>query len=256
MADLHIHSNYSDGSATIEQILDYVEQETELSLIAITDHDTIDGALLASRIVRHGGYHFDVIIGEEITTAHGDVIGLFLDKRIEPGQSLENTLEEIKKQGGLAIVPHPNLSFINVQKRYLVDILQKYPNIISGIELSSFILFDSKAKRNWQAFTQVHHLAAIAATDSHDLFTIGRAQTLFAGSSADDLYNALKQYKTKAWFSPLSFSEKLQFFRGVLKKQLQGELRGRIHTLIHTFPSFSSLKLALHTAKRYFNLPY
>ena len=79
-ADLHIHSNCSDGKPSIEEILEYVEHKTDLDVIAITDHDTIDGALLAQELMKRKKYRFEVIIGEEISTKRGHIIGLFLKK--------------------------------------------------------------------------------------------------------------------------------------------------------------------------------
>ncbi len=63
-ADLHMHSTYSDGMGTIEQILDYVEHQTSLDVIALTDHDVIEGALRARDLWAKGRYRFDFIVGE------------------------------------------------------------------------------------------------------------------------------------------------------------------------------------------------
>ena len=52
-ADLHIHSNFSDGAESIDEILEYVQEQTDLAVIAITDHDTIKGALLAKKIMKN-----------------------------------------------------------------------------------------------------------------------------------------------------------------------------------------------------------
>ncbi|HYX50877.1 MAG TPA: PHP domain-containing protein, partial [Ktedonobacteraceae bacterium] len=67
-ADLHMHSTYSDGIATIEQILHHVQQNTMLDVIAITDHDVIEGSLRARDLWTRGNYRFDYIVGEEVST--------------------------------------------------------------------------------------------------------------------------------------------------------------------------------------------
>src|SRR6266478_1431960 len=68
-ADLHMHSTYSDGLGTIQQILHHVQYNTRLDVIAITDHDVVEGALRARDLWLKGSYRFDFIVGEEITTS-------------------------------------------------------------------------------------------------------------------------------------------------------------------------------------------
>ena len=67
-ADLHMHSNYSDGIGTIQQILDYAQEQTRLDVIALTDHDVIEGSLRARDLWAKGSYRFDFIVGEEVST--------------------------------------------------------------------------------------------------------------------------------------------------------------------------------------------
>ncbi len=99
-ADLHMHSTYSDGSATIEQILEHVQSQTDLDVIAITDHDVIEGSLRARDLWTQGSYRFDFIVGEEVSTAEGHLLGLFVEKRIPPGLSMERSIDLIHEQGG------------------------------------------------------------------------------------------------------------------------------------------------------------
>src|SRR6266576_4612265 len=70
-ADLHIHSTYSDGIGTIEQILEHVRHQTDLDVIAITDHDVIEGSLRARDLWAQGEYRFDFVVGEEVSTYEG-----------------------------------------------------------------------------------------------------------------------------------------------------------------------------------------
>src|SRR2546426_4151171 len=92
MADLHMHSTYSDGLGTIEQILDYVQHETELDVIALTDHDVIEGALRARDLWAKGSYRFEFVVGEEVSTLEGHLLALFTEKRIAPFHSMEWTI--------------------------------------------------------------------------------------------------------------------------------------------------------------------
>src|SRR4030042_2383291 len=106
-ADYHIHTRYSDGKPTPQEVLDYVENHTDLAVIAITDHDTLEGALGAQKLMKGKNYRFELIIGEEMTSKDGHIIGLFLKERVEPGLSAEETVAAIKKQGGIVIAAHP-----------------------------------------------------------------------------------------------------------------------------------------------------
>jgi len=99
---IHVHTNYSfDANPSPAEVIDTACRQG-VDCVGITDHDTIDGALEAREI---GGVR--VIVGEEISSADGHIIGLFLSKRIAPGLSLEETAAEIRAQGGLILAPHP-----------------------------------------------------------------------------------------------------------------------------------------------------
>ena len=77
-ADLHIHSVASDGTATVDEILRFAEERADLDVIAITDHERVDAALHAQQLARERGYRVQVVVGEEITTRSGHLVGLFL----------------------------------------------------------------------------------------------------------------------------------------------------------------------------------
>ena len=91
-ADLHIHTLASDGTAGIEAILGHVERATDLDVIAITDHERIDAAVAARAIARDRGLRAEVIVGEEVTTLGGHLLGLYLDRPIRPYRSLRTTI--------------------------------------------------------------------------------------------------------------------------------------------------------------------
>ena len=102
--DLHMHTDHSPDCATPVEVLLAEAQERGLGAIAVTDHNEISGALEA----RAKAQGIKVIVAEEIKTAdQGEVIGLFIEKRIPRGSTLQETISEIKRQGGLVYVPHP-----------------------------------------------------------------------------------------------------------------------------------------------------
>src|SRR5688572_25538794 len=79
-ADLHIHSTYSDGLDTIPQILDYVEQHTDLDMIAIADHDDVRGAHEMRELAARRNSRVRVIMASEITTRQGHLLALFVER--------------------------------------------------------------------------------------------------------------------------------------------------------------------------------
>jgi predicted metal-dependent phosphoesterase TrpH len=100
--DLHLHSDYShDGRSSLQQLIDRAA-ECELERIALTDHNTVDGALELARIAPQLA-----IVGEEVKTLEGEVIGLFITGRVPPFMRPEEALDMIHEMGGLTYLPHP-----------------------------------------------------------------------------------------------------------------------------------------------------
>jgi glycosyltransferase involved in cell wall biosynthesis len=104
--DLHMHTDHSYDCATPVEALLAAARDRGLGAIAVTDHNEISGALEAAE--KAADYGVKVIVAEEVKTAEqGEVIGLFLTERIPKGLTLQATIAEIKRQGGLVYVPHP-----------------------------------------------------------------------------------------------------------------------------------------------------
>ena len=106
-ADTHIHTTYSDGSSSPEELVEYVSNHTDLRVIAITDHDTAEGAFVGRDHALRLGLDLDVIIGQEVTTDEGDIVGLYLNSTLPAFKSADDAIEAIHTQGGLAIAVHP-----------------------------------------------------------------------------------------------------------------------------------------------------
>ncbi len=113
LADLHVHTNLSDGIASPEQVVDEAIRRN-LSVIAITDHDSLAGAKRVREVVAKRQAPLEVIVGTEVTTRSGHFIGLFLEKRIKMYRSVDFSYDAIKEQGGICIVPHPWASWYRV----------------------------------------------------------------------------------------------------------------------------------------------
>ncbi len=103
-ADIHLHTTYSDGTATVPELLAAVAR-ADLQVIAVTDHDTIAGALEARRLAPR--YGVEVIVGEEVSTREGHLLALFLEAPLPPGRPLAETAAAARAQGALLIAPHP-----------------------------------------------------------------------------------------------------------------------------------------------------
>jgi predicted metal-dependent phosphoesterase TrpH/glycosyltransferase involved in cell wall biosynthesis len=162
--DLHMHTDHSPDCATPVELLLTTAKERGLGAIAITDHNEISGALEAREVAeRLGG--IKVIVSEEVKTAQeGEVIGLFLEEKIERGMSMEETIAEIRRQGGLVYVPHPfdRLHSVPDYEHLLkvvkeIDILEVFnPRI-------AFSAFNEEAVR----FARKYGIVPGAGSDSH-----------------------------------------------------------------------------------------
>jgi predicted metal-dependent phosphoesterase TrpH len=106
--DMHVHTRYSPDSLLSEKAIVSACIKRGLTGVAITDHNTIKGALKLKELAPPD---FKVITGEEIDTREGEIIGYFLEKEIPPQLSPEETIKRIKVQGGLVGIPHPFDSF-------------------------------------------------------------------------------------------------------------------------------------------------
>ena len=101
-ADFHIHSYFSPDSEMSPESIASRCVDVGLNCIAVTDHNTIDGALAVSKIAT-----FNVIIGEEVGSSEGEITGLFLEETIPRGLGPVETAKRLNEQGGLVPITHP-----------------------------------------------------------------------------------------------------------------------------------------------------
>lgn len=200
-ADIHIHSSVGDGMADIPQILEFVEAKTALDVIAITDHDKIEGSYQARELAAKRGYHFEVVTGMEVTTLEGHLLALFLESPVPSLQPLANTIEAIHAQGGLCIVPHP-MSWLteSVSQQSLERILTSKEQglYLDGIETINATIVGRISNRLAKSFNEKHKLAETGGSDAHFLIAVGSAFTLFPGRSAEELKRSLLERTTQA----------------------------------------------------------
>ncbi|HVM71048.1 MAG TPA: PHP domain-containing protein [Anaerolineales bacterium] len=197
-ADLHIHTIYSwDGTCSVEAVLKRAADQAHLDVIAITDHDEVDGALLAKEIAP--AYGLDVIPGSEISTAEGHLIALFIRQKIPAGLSLAESVIRVGEQDGLCIAAHPaargtpSLSEAAIRKA-LQD--PKVARILVGMEVFNAGIVHRKGNLHAQAMARSLPLAPVGSSDSHVIWTIGKGMTDFQGKTAGDLRTALEDRAT------------------------------------------------------------
>jgi hypothetical protein len=161
--DLHMHTDHSHDCATPVEVLLAAAREAGLGAIAVTDHNEISGALEAREKARGTGVK--VIVGEEVKTAEqGEVIGLFIEEKIPRGLTLEQTVAEIKRQGGLVYVPHPFDRMHAVPDyEHLLPILDDVDAIEVFNPRVAIGAFNEEAVR----FAAKYRIVAGAGSDSH-----------------------------------------------------------------------------------------
>jgi predicted metal-dependent phosphoesterase TrpH len=198
-ADLHIHSLASDGTASVDEILAYVENETDLDVIAIADHERIDAAVAARAVSRARGLRAEVVIGEEVSTVGGHLLALFIEERIRPLRSLRTSIAEIHEQGGLAIPAHPLFPYPLCAQGWVLRRLINDPDPRvrpDAIEAFNPTTFGRPLHGRVVRFADEHGLAKIGNSDAHAVDAIGIGWTSFPGRTAEELREAILEHRT------------------------------------------------------------
>ena len=228
-ADLHLHTTASDGTASPTEVLAWVAEQTDLKVIAICDHNTNEGALEAAAAAH--AYGVEVVVGQEVESSDGHILGLWTPELIAPGMPAETTVAEIHRQGGLAIVAHPYAPKWWAHHGLCRGATEIYDAVdYDGIEVanSTPLLFFANfhARRYWQS--NASRLAATGGSDAHMLSVIGTSRTLFAGTTAADLRAALEARATRGWgpsFNPVRSLAYARKVREIKARDRESRLR-------------------------------
>lgn len=168
-ADLHVHTRYSkDSTASPAKIVQHC-LEAGINCLAVTDHNSISGALELKRIAP-----FEVIVGEEVETTGGEIIGLFMSEEIPSHLSPDETVARIKDQGGLVCIPHPFDRFRH-HSRLRAEALKRITTEIDLIEVfnsRTYLLRDSARALE---FATEHGLPGTVGSDAHVEREVGRS---------------------------------------------------------------------------------
>ncbi len=217
-ADLHIHTTASDGVAAPADVVHWVCEHTDLSVIAISDHNTNVGAIEAVEVVESEGLDLEVVVAQEIESAQGHIIGLWTPELVRPGMSAADTVAAVHDQGGFAVAAHPFAprlwakAGLDRGDRGVYDVVA-----YDGFECanSTPLLFVA----NWIAWfyqrSAGDRFACTGGSDAHILHAIGSSRTYFPGETADDLRFALDARLTRVTRPGLSPARNMRYARNV-----------------------------------------
>jgi hypothetical protein len=194
-----MHTTVSDGWPTPQELVDHAARRAKLDVIAVTDHDSIEGALRArDHAARRARFH--VIIGEEVSSRDGHIVALFLERRVRPGMSAAATLDAIHDQGGLAVAVHP---FWRTQRRTRTGVVHGVGWLAAELDFDAIEV--ENATPGFYLVNQLAHrlnlglgAAELGSSDAHILDAVGRAHTEFAGKTPEALRAAIEAGKTVA----------------------------------------------------------
>jgi hypothetical protein len=157
----HVHTNYSDdGNAPVESVIAGARR-AGVGCVVVTDHDTIDGAL-AMRAA--AASDLKVVVGEEISTRDGHLVGLFLKERVLPDLTARATAERIRQQGGLVVVPHPFNTIFGCSLR---DKVHEILDLIDVVEVGNAQNLSPWPDVQSAAFARRHGFPGIVGADMH-----------------------------------------------------------------------------------------
>lgn len=186
--DLHCHTRASFDSLADPAAVVAAALRRGLTHLAITDHDRVDGAFEA-RDAAPEGLH--VIVGEEVKSADGDLIAVFLRTAVPPGLSALETIAAVREQGGLVGVPHPFDRFRGFGRRE-TD-LEAIADAIDWVEAYNARVVGGTANERAAIFAHYHGLPGLAASDAHTVLEVGVAYNTLTGdpSTPEGLLAAL-----------------------------------------------------------------
>jgi len=210
--DLHVHTYYSlDGITTLKQLVAYSRKQG-LDGVAITDHDTIQGAL---KLVNN--WELIVIPGIEVSTLHGHVLALNVTELVPPNLSVVETIQRIHELGGIAVAAHPFAMLKGLRMRMCrglnFDAIEVINSAAFPFSMSTY--FNRKLAVNL-------NLPQTGGSDAHYASEIGSAYTLIdAGSEIDEITKAIKRGATVPFGRAIPWRIRLEKEILSLKRKLQ-----------------------------------
>jgi predicted metal-dependent phosphoesterase TrpH len=205
IADLHAHTchdAWGDGNQDVQELFRYVEEETSLDLIAITDHDSTTAARAGWELHRRGSYRFGFLPGVEVTNQAGHLLCYFPSGDIADVPSLRPfwwTVRYAQARGAICVAAHP------VYPPWLVPTIER--GLARGLHLDGIEAVNAgigdRAREKLVRITRPleGRIALVGNSDAHDQSCLGAAYTRFPGSSAGDFLAALRDRRTEPVFA-------------------------------------------------------
>jgi histidinol phosphatase-like PHP family hydrolase len=253
-ADPHMHTNFSDGALRPEDI---VEQALEkgLGTVVVTDHDMIKPAQIALEYSLKYGYQrvLTVLVGSEISSRNGHILGIGLTEDIVPGLSMKQTIAAIHKQGGIAIIPHPDLPYVSAHSLHKTiasmceedpqtradgyEVLNAGTQSIHGSKISHFLY-----GRNSDEVSRRYHVqnpigAAIGSTDGHGRH-VGLGVTGYIGDFIETVRSGNTNVAYESSLENIAVTEirdmlfaPPKYFFGKIKKVFERKAKSKRHAV-------------------------
>jgi predicted metal-dependent phosphoesterase TrpH len=171
--DLHVHTSASFDSIASPESVVRAAASRGLTHLAITDHDRIDGAIAAREIARKVAPELTVIVGQEVKTRDGDLIGVFLERSVTSGLAPAEAIAEIRAQGGLVGIPHP---FDRFRSSILADeLMAAVAPLVDWVEVHNARIMIGNGNERATIFAAAKGLRGVAVSDAHSAMEIGVA---------------------------------------------------------------------------------
>lgn len=227
-ADIHVHTRYSGFGKysflrfpeSVTDPLKAVENayRRKLDVLCITDHNTIQGAIIAQKHAKD----IEVVVGEEISSADGEILALFIHEEIKPWLGASETIDLIREQGGIAVAAHP----FSPQCHSLG---KKIHNLkLDGVEVFNACHRDAYTNLMAQTLTP-RKMAWLGSSDAHSLDMIGNGYTIFNGRTSEELRKSILKRKTSFGGSRTPLSECISWSKEIAIesiKMIYNSLRG------------------------------
>lgn len=215
--DLHIHSKYSFDSITEPKTILKMAKKRRLDIIGVTDHGTIRGGIETQKINNDLGFDIKVVVGAEIQTNAGDIVGLFLNEEIQ-SKNIEEVIDQIRSQDGIVFLPHPF-------KGHNVALIE---TVLNRINLVEFLNARAPLTANNSLKVVSWGIPLVGFSDAHFAWEIGLCRTILAPQqTTNDLHefkkilaNLSKQI-LKGSFSPPFYETKSQLIKAIKKNHFQ-----------------------------------
>lgn len=232
---LHIHTKYSHDSILPFWLVYWRCIFTGINYVAITEHNNISGAVAFSEYCKRRGNKIHVIIGEEIMTTGGEIIGLYLNKEIPCGLTPSETVQKIKEQNGLVYIPHP-YDLKRIKTVLKEQYIEELKGLIDCIEVHNGRNIDPVYDKYQNLIAERYHLKKVIGSDAHTSIEIGKNYIISdIEPSSPEEFLALLEMNESYDHSCISIAHKITILARIVKFVQRGDFNGLYRTIIKRF---------------------